>query len=223
MPSAQNERNCPELLTEKFAYIFDEMLIKEICANGKWQHFKEDDIIIEIGMPIQFFPIIISGSAKVLTEDKEDNDLLLYYLELGETCAITLNCCAQSAKSNIKAIAETDVEVIFIPQNKLDEWMSNYPQWRAFILESYHSRLNEMLAAIDNLAFNNMEERLLKYLKDKTLINRSMEINITHSEIANDLHSSRVVVSRLMKKFEKEGILQQHRNKITITALKRLS
>jgi CRP/FNR family transcriptional regulator len=76
--------------------------------------------------------------------------------------------------------------------------------------------MNEMLDAIDNLAFNNMEERLYKYLRDKVMVTKASKLHITHFEIANDLHSSRVVISRLIKKLENEGLVTQHRNYVEV-------
>ena len=159
-------------------------------------------------------PLVISGSIKILTEDKEGSELLLYYLEMGDTCAVTLNSCSNSSKSTIKAVAESTTELLFIPVEKMDDWMVNYKSWRKYVMESYQFRFKELLAAMDNIVFNSMEERLKNYLNDKSLIAKSTTLPITHLEIANDLHSSRVVISRLMKKLEKEGLITQTRNKI---------
>jgi len=207
---------CYTKLYERFQYLFEPALINEICASGQLYTFSEQHILMDIGETIHFMPLVVSGSIKILTEDQEGNDLLLYYLETGDTCAVTLNCCTTTAKSKIRAIVEQDCEVLFIPIVKLDEWMVKYPKWRAFILESYNVRLDEMLKAIDSLAFQNMEERLMKYLKDKVWITKSTDLTITHAEIANDLHSSRVVISRLMKKLENNQKIKQHRNRIEI-------
>lgn len=205
---------CYTMLFEKFQYLFEQALIEEICEFGVLQNIKADITIIEIGDVMQHMPIVISGSLKIMTEDKEDRELLLYYLELGDTCAMTLNCCSRASKSQIRAITEENVELLMIPVAKMDDWMVKYKSWRNFVLESYQTRLNEMLEAVDNLAFSNMEERLLKYIKDKYMVSGDNFLKITHFEIANDLNSSRVVVSRLMKKLEEQGIVKQSRNLI---------
>lgn len=208
---------CLEELTERFQYLFEAGLIEEMCQFGEIRNFSEDEMIIDIGYPVTHMPVVISGSLKIMTEDSEGNELLLYYLEIGDTCAVTLNCCnKKNSKSNIRAITESQSRLIFIPIGKMEEWMVRYKSWRNFVLESYNSRLNEMLSALDNLAFNNMEERLIKYLKEKVWVNKSPTLNITHYQIANDLHSSRVVISRLMKKLEQNKLLKQHRNKLEI-------
>ena len=205
---------CYEKLNERFQYIFEAELINEICKYSRAKTYDTDQTIIEIGDPINYMPLVISGSIKIMTEDDEGDELLLYHLELGDTCAITLNCCTRKSKSTVKAVTETETELLFIPVEKMDEWMIKFKSWRAYVLESYNARLNEMLAAIDNIVFNSLEDRLTKYLRDKAWILKSEDIPISHQDIANDLHSSRVVITRLMKKLEKDGLIKQSRNKI---------
>lgn len=207
---------CYNKLHEKFQFLFEPELINEICKSGAVKIYKEGSTLMEIGQTLTHMPLVISGSVKVMKEDKEGNELLLYYLELGDTCAVTLSCCTKPSKSNIKAIAESNAEILFIPIEKMEDWMVKYHSWRGFVLDSYNVRLNEMLDAIDNLAFNNMEERLYKFLRDKVMVTKESKLHITHFQIANELHSSRVVISRLMKKLENEGLVIQHRNYVEV-------
>ena len=207
---------CYASLYEKFQYLFEEALINEICKSSTLKTFKEDDTIIEVGDKITLIPLVVSGSVKVIREDAEGNELLLYYLETGDTCAVSITCCTKPSKSIIKAIAESDTEILFIPSEKMEEWIVSYPSWRNYVLDSYNIRFNELFDAIDNLAFNNMEERLYNYLRDKVYVTKTPKINITHLQIANDLNSSRVVISRLMKKLENEGLVIQYRNYVEV-------
>lgn len=211
--------SCYNKLHERFQYLFEEELINELCQNGQSKPFKTGDILMDIGQVITHMPIIISGSVKIMREDSEGNELLLYYLELGDTCAVTLNCTTRKAKSAIRAICEEDSEILFIGIQKMEEWMVSYASWRNFVLENFNSRLYEMLEAIDQLAFHNMEERLYKYLKDKALVSNQAELHITHHLIAQELNSSRVVITRLMKKLENEGKIHHQRNKVSIIEL----
>jgi CRP/FNR family transcriptional regulator len=211
---------CYDRLYERFQYLFEESLIAEMCRYGELRRIPEDTLLMEIGQEITHMPLIVSGTIKVMTEDDKGDELLLYYLELGDTCAMTLNCCSSSAKSAVAAITEEPCEVLFIPVGKMEEWMVTYTSWRNFVLESYNSRLMEMLEAIDNLAFHNMEERLSKYLRDKAMVTHNGDLKTTHFQIASDLHSSRVVISRLMKKLEKEGVIRQHRNRVEVLEFK---
>lgn len=208
---------CYNKLHQRFEYLFEPELINEICQNGTLKIFKAEEELIDIGSVITQMPLVISGSIKILTEDKDGDELLLYYLELGDTCAVTLNCCTRKSKSTIRAITETESEILFVPVEKMEDWMIKYKSWRNYVLDSYNERLNEMVAAIDNIVFNSLEERLSKYLRDKAWIAKSETLILSHQDIANDLHSSRVVISRLMKKLEKDNIIKQSRNKIIIT------
>jgi CRP/FNR family transcriptional regulator len=213
-----SDASCFNKLKEKFQYLFEAELLDELCQYGEARNFDTDEILIDVGQVITHMPIVLSGSIKVMTEDKQGDELLLYYLEFGDTCAVTLNCCTRKSKSTIRAITESEVELVFVPIEKMEEWMVKYSSWRNYVLESYNTRLNEMLQAIDNIVFNSMEERLKKYLKDKVLISKSLVLPISHLDIANDLHSSRVVISRLMKKLEREGYIKQTRNKVEYLA-----
>ena len=164
-------------------------------------------------------PLLISGVVKVLREDSDGDELLLYYLEQGDTCSMTLSCCMGQKRSEIRAVAETDARLIMIPIRKMEEWTAKYRSWRNFVFDSYNNRLNEMLQTIDTIAFMNMDERLVNYLREKARVNQDSIIRNTHQEIAYDLHSSRVVISRLLKKLEQMGKIEIHRNYLRILDL----
>jgi CRP/FNR family transcriptional regulator len=210
---------CYNQLHERFQNIFSNELIQDICYNGQLKNFQTEETIVNIGDEMKYFPLIVSGSLKILTEDKDGKELLLYYLEVGDTCAVTLTLDSHVKKSKIRAIAEEITQVLFLPISKVDEWMEKYKEWRHFIMDTYNYRMSEMLEAIDNLAFHNMEERLLKYLRDKAMVSGNKEIRGTHAQIANDLHSSRVVISRMLGKLEKDGLIKHSRNKVELVNL----
>lgn len=208
-----------EDLQKYYGYLFEEALLKEIADVAIAKEAKANEVIIDIGSYITSIPLLLSGAIKILREDKEGDDLVLYYIEKGDTCAMTLSCCMGQTKSKIKAVAETDVKLLMIPKQKMSEWLSKYKSWQEFILHSYHSRLQEFIDAIDTIAFLNMDERLLKYLKDKALVNQNETISVTHQQIANDLHTSRVVISRLLKALEKKDKIELNRNQIKVLEL----
>ena len=203
-------------LNATYGSIFEEALLDEIIEVGTFKEVSEGFKLMEIGQYIQGMPLLISGAIKVLREDADGNELLLYYLEKGETCSVTLTCCMGQSKSEIRAIAEMDTALIMLPMRKMDEWTSKYKTWRDFVFGSYHARLNELLNTIDSIAFNRMDERLAAYLKEKSRINQVRTIYNTHQEIAYDLNTSRVVISRLLKKLEQLNKIQLHRNHIEI-------
>mgnify|MGYP006157594597 CR=1 FL=1 len=205
-----------DILKENYGFIFEEKLIEEIAEASTLRTFEEGDILIDFGDYIKFMPLLISGAIKILREDFDEGELLLYFLEKGDTCAMTMACCLGETKSEIRAVAETKGEVVMIPVAKMEEWLGKYKSWRNYVFNSYNNRLKEMLMAIDNLAFMNMDERLYNYLLDKAQINKSDFIQNTHQEIAYDLHTSRVVISRLLKALENEGKIKLHRASIEL-------
>ncbi|MHA6280106.1 Crp/Fnr family transcriptional regulator [Salinimicrobium sp. CAU 1759] len=203
-------------LRDAYHFIFEEELIQEMVKFGALKEVKAGEIIINIGEYVKSMPLLLEGAIKILREDKDGDELLLYFLERGDTCAMTLSCCLGQTKSEIRAIAEKDTRLVMIPIEKMEEWTSRFKSWRNFVFESYHSRLSEMLDTIDTIAFLHMDERLMRYLQDKAKINKSEQIQVTHQEIAYDLHTSRVVVSRLLKKLELEGKIGLQRNSIMV-------
>lgn len=208
-----------ELLQTNYGYLFEEALLEEINKVGELKHIKAGEKLIEIGDYIRSMPLLVSGAIKILREDNNGDELILYFLERGDTCAMTLSCCMGQSKSEIRAVAETDAEIIMIPVQKMDEWMRTYRSWQSFILQSYHNRMSELLEAVDTIAFLKMDERLLKYLRDKAMVNHNDEIQVTHQQIAHDLHTSRVVISRLLKSLEHSGAISLHRNNIKVLKL----
>ncbi len=208
-----------EDLKVNYGYLFEDELMDEIQGIGKYMGVPEGTMIIDIGDTIKSMPLILNGAIKVMREDDKGDDLLLYFIENGDTCAMTITCCMGDTKSGIRAIAETDTELIMIPVQKMQEWFHKYKSWQSFVLQSYHSRMNELLEAVDAIAFLKMDERLLRYLRDKAIANRDEMITTTHQEIAYDLHTSRVVISRILKRLERENKIQLHRNKIKILNL----
>lgn len=206
-------------ISQVFRSVFEPELIEEIEKVGNPMVLKADTPLIEIGNYVISVPLVLSGSIKILRADNEGKELLLYFLHSGETCAMALSCCLGRTKSEIKAVAETDVEIITIPINYLEDWASRFKSWRNFVYQSYHKQLTDAFNAIDILAFSKLDERLKIYLESKNQIAGNNELKITHQEIANDLNSSRVVISRILKQLEKEGLIELGHNVIYIKNL----
>lgn len=205
-----------ELLKSNNRYLFEDALLNEIEEIGSYKKIKTDTVLLNIGDYIKSIPLLLSGAIKIFREDEDGNELLLYYLEKGETCSMTMTCCMGDKTSEIKAVAEVDTELIMIPVSKMEEWSAKYKTWRNFVFNSYNERLNELLETINNIAFKKLDERLLDYLSEKNRVTKSNKIYITHQQIAYDMHTSRVVISRLLKKLEKLGNVKLHRNYIEL-------
>jgi CRP/FNR family transcriptional regulator len=208
-----------EALKDAYSFIFEDELLIEIANVGKLKNVPEGEIIIRTEEYVNSIPLLLQGAIKILRVDENGDELLLYFLERGDTCAISINCCLNRTKSEIKAITEKDTDLIMIPLDKMEEWIVKYKSWRAFIFQSYNLRLKEMLDTIDNIAFLKMDKRLLLYLKDKVKVNQNEVLQITHQEIAYDMHTSRVVISRLLKKLELDGKIDLKRNSIIMVNL----
>jgi CRP/FNR family transcriptional regulator len=208
-----------EDLKLNYGYLFEDDLLKEIADIAIYKEYKAESVIIDTDSYIVSIPLLLQGAIKILREDERGDELVLYYLEKGDTCAVTLSCCMGQTKSKIRAVSETDVELLMIPKEKMADWLGKYKSWQEFILQSYHNRLQEFIEAVDSIAFLNMDQRLFKYLKDKALVNHNDVISVTHQQIANDLHTSRVVISRLLKSLEKQGKINLQRNQIKVLEL----
>ena len=202
--------------TETLERIFEPALIKEMYQFGVIKHFKEGDIIMDYGKYIRMMPIVLKGTIKVYRMDDSGNEILLYYLSSNESCSIAYSCCVEAKKSEVKAVAEDDVELLAIPHIKLDEWLCKYPSWKNYIMHSFNERFLELFKSIESIAFRKLDERLISYLKEKQRISGSSIIKTSHNQIAEELATSRVVVSRLLKQLENDKKVILYRNEIKI-------
>jgi CRP/FNR family transcriptional regulator, anaerobic regulatory protein len=203
-------------LNDYYSQIFEKELLDEITSLGVFRTIESGGTLIDIGDNMTHIPLILNGAIKIIREDKNGDEITLYFLEKGDTCAISFVNCINRTKSMFRGVAEKKTEGIFVPVNKVDEWLKKYESWRHFIIDSYHMRLIEMVESIDSLAFMKLDNRLLKFLTDKVKIMKDNVLIITHQEIAEDLNTSRVVVSRLLKQLENEGKVKIRRNRIII-------
>ncbi|MGJ1265630.1 Crp/Fnr family transcriptional regulator [Sphingobacterium spiritivorum] len=199
-----------------YGTVFEPRLINEIEEVARFLSFKKADVLIDAGQYIKVMPLLVEGAIRIMREDPWEGELLLYFLEKGDTCAMTLACCLGDKKSEIKAVAETDALVAMIPVSKMEEWLAKYSSWRNFVFTSYNRRMEEMLGAIDQLAFHKMDVRILHYLEEISKINNTRSINKSHQEIADALNTSRVVVSRILKVYENEGKVRLNRSTIDL-------
>ncbi|WP_265715718.1 MULTISPECIES: Crp/Fnr family transcriptional regulator [Sphingobacterium] len=203
-------------IEQVYAAVLEPALIAEINEVAINKSFSEGDLIIDSRQYIRSMPLLLEGAVKIVREDDIQGELLLYYLEKGQTCTMSIACCLSNRKSEIRAIAERQTTLAMIPNEFVSRWMGKYASWRNFIVGSYASRMDEMLQALDSLAFSNMEERILSYLTTKMRLNAERILTLTHQNIASDLNTSRVVVSRILKKLENENKIVLLRNEIRV-------
>lgn len=205
-------------LQNLFGKIFEKALLEEITRIGTLREVPADFELIDIGEPIKGVPLMLSGAIKISREDINGDELLLYYLEEGDSCAITMAWEMGQQKSQIRAVTELPSQLIMVPLSAIEDWSSRFPSWRKFIFQSYHKRMEELLATVDSIAFDQLEKRLWAYLVEKKRVIKVNTLSITHQTIAQEMHSSRVVISRLLKRLEVDQKIRLHRNAIELIA-----
>ncbi len=196
--------------------LFEPALLEEMATKAVYVTEKAGTRMIAVGQTVRQVPIVLSGSLKISRIDTEGNELLLYYVSPHEGCAMTFTCCMQQFPSDIEAVVEEDAEIMLFPISVMDEWLVKYPTWKSFVMKTIRLRFQELMKTIDQIAFQQLDERLVTYLKEKARITGSFLLNLSHEEIANDLATSRVVVSRLLKKMENQQKLLLYRSQIRL-------
>lgn len=198
---------------------FESALRDEIDVRSDIRYFKAGDELMKTGQYFRSAMLILDGLVKVYREDDQGNEFFMYYLQPGEACALSMVCALKQEASEIMAKAVKDTEVIAIPLHYMDEWMTKYKSWAKFVLETYRFRFEDLLRTVDHIAFRAMDERLEFYLKKHQETLKTNLIPLSHQEIADELNSSREVISRLLKKMEQLGKVRLNRNSIEILKL----
>jgi CRP/FNR family transcriptional regulator len=183
-------------------------LVTEIIEKGHWMELNEGEQIMDVGHVIRVVPLVISGTIKVIREDEDGNEILLYYIKAGESCAMTLSSCLRNEKSAVRAVVEQPAGLLALPVNVVYDFVRRYPSWNDFITTTYAQRFEEMIELIDHISFYKMDVRLLKYLIDKSHLFQSKILTVSRTQIARDLNSSREVISRLLKQMEKKKLIR---------------
>lgn len=209
-----DEKELKKQYIDRFFSQFEPVLREKLVANSSLKKFEAGEILMSPGQYFRSTMLIVEGRVKVYRQGEEGNEFFLYYIEPGGACALSMICAAKQETSAIMAKADEDIVAFLIPIHLMDELMKEYKSWYYFVLETYRNRYEELLTLVDNIAFKSMDERLEFYLKNQADKLNTRQLNITHQEIANDLSTSREVVSRLLKKMEQRGNLALHRNYI---------
>jgi CRP/FNR family transcriptional regulator len=205
-----------KIIQDRFPNLEEQGLQEEIAVYGEIMHLKPGETLMDYGGFIKLVPLVVSGVIKVVREDDNGNEIFLYFIHSGESCTMSFSCCIRNKRSEIRADVEEEAMIIGIPVQHVDSWMTKYPSWKNFIMSSYDARINELIYAIDSIAFTKMDERLMRYLEDKSYALNTKIILTTHQDIAYDLNASREAVSRLLKKLEQDGIVKLGRNRIEL-------
>jgi len=207
-----------ELIKKRFPF-FESGLRLAISKSGSYKVFEENEELIREDQYIRSFPVVLSGLIKVCRTDEAGNELLLYYMRPGEVCTVSLICCMDRTKSRVKAIAEVSTTVVLIPVELLDNWMTRFQTWKEYVMHSMQMRFDELLYALDSIAFMKMDERLERFFTDRFRSSGSMIFEGSHQDVALALNSSREVISRLLKQMEKKGMINLSRGRIDYSPL----
>lgn len=199
-----------------FPALTENALRKEIRNKGILFSFDSGDVLMNFGQIITHIPLVIEGGIRIIRQEESGKEIFLYYLSSGETCAMSLSCCSQRKKSEIKAIAENGTVMLMIPIENMEIWLKQYPSWKNFIFETYQKSYDKLMQSVEALSFQKLDQRLLTYLKEKARISGKISFQMTHQEIADELNSSREAISRLLKKLEQEKKLELGRNYIKL-------
>jgi len=204
------------LLRKVYSSIFESPLLDEIEAKSMLITATAGQGLIKMGSPIKVVPLMLEGTLKVSRENEEGQELLLYYARSGEGCAMTFSCGMMSQPSQVKGTAEDDLSLLAIPVASMEEWMQKYPSWKKFVMGTIVSEFIDVIKIIDDVTFKKMDERLVNFLKEKSKLTGSSLINLSHQQIADEMGTNRVVISRLLKKLENDKRLLLFRNQIKL-------
>ncbi len=205
----------PEYL-RVFSSVFEPGLLAELEARSMLMRVGAGETLMRIGSPVRSVPLVLSGILKVSRINEEGQEILLYYVKSGETCAMSFTCWMTTQVSSIEGVTEEDTDILAVPGKVVDEWLSKYPSWKKFVMATILDGFTEIIRSIDDIAFKKMDHRLVAYLKEKSKATGSSLINLTHKQIGEELGTNRVVVSRLLKKLENDNKLLLYRNQIKL-------
>jgi len=180
------------------------------------KNYHEGDVILNENANIRAIPIVTSGSIRVIRTDEDGREILLYYIKSGESCIMSFLGGMHHETSKVRAEVEEDAEILFLPIDKVTLLIKEYPEWLDYIFRLYHKRFEELLEVINAVAFKKVDERMLLLLRKKAELTGSQSILVTHEQLANELGTARVVVSRLLKQLEENKSVELGRNKITL-------
>ncbi|PQJ12002.1 Crp/Fnr family transcriptional regulator [Flavipsychrobacter stenotrophus] len=193
----------------------DPALLAEISRVTRTKSIAKDEVLMSPGDKIVFIPIVQSGVLRIIRENDEGKEIFLYHLYPGQTCAMAINCCQAHKESAVRAVAEDDTEVLLIPVDMVEHWMK-YDQWKTFVNSTYSQRFAELIEVIDLIAFNNMDKQVMHYLNERARATGSNTLAITHQQVADELHTHREAVSRLLRTMEQKELVKLGRNTIEL-------
>lgn len=191
-------------------------LVDKLYQYSQQKNYDAGSIILDENASVRAIPIVTRGTLKVIRTEEDGREILLYYIKAGESCIMSFLGGLHNETSKVKAEVEEDAEILFLPVDKVSLFIKEYPEWLDYIFRLYHKRFEELLDIVNAIAFKKVDERILTLLNKKAELTGNKTLNITHEQLANELGTARVVVSRLLKQLEENGTVSLGRNKITL-------
>ncbi|HEV8512780.1 MAG TPA: Crp/Fnr family transcriptional regulator [Cyclobacteriaceae bacterium] len=196
--------------------LFSELKLQEdIIENCEFLTLEKGEIIVREGQFVKVVPIVISGTIRVF-QTKAEREILLYYVEPRQTCMMSLSACFFNNKSPSQAVAIESTQVLAVPATFITQWQKEYNSWNDFVIRTFRNRYDELLNTFESVAFDHIDKRVLEYLQSRASKQSNREVEISHQELANELGTTRVVISRILKQFELNGLIGLGRGSIKI-------
>ncbi len=202
-------------LSKKLSFFSEPELQEELSKNANIVTLNKGDVIVRDGQYIKFLPIVIKGAIRVY-QQKEDREILLYYVRPEETCTMSLAAAYFDNKSTSHGVAIEPTEVLIFPAGLIMEWQLKYPSWNKYVMRMFRSRYDELIGSFQRVVFEHIDVRVMEYLKYKSEIDESGVIYLSHQNLANELGTTRVVISRILKQFERDKKIQLFRGAIKL-------
>lgn len=211
-----------EIFLRRFPDLNETNLVDEVLKESQLIEVPAGQSLMEPHHMVKFIPLVLTGRVKVLRVTEEGEELFLYFLNPGDTCALTFSCGVNNNNSIVRAVAVDDAEVLAVPMRMMPLLMSEFKNWYRFVVNTFNHRYEELINTLDSVAFHKMDERLIDYLAKHLATSRTNELHLSHQQIAQELNTSREVISRLLKKMEKDGMVELGRNRIVVSNLPEL-
>jgi CRP/FNR family transcriptional regulator len=202
-------------LLKKLSFFTEPAFKEELMENCKLLSFKKGDVIVKDGQYVKFLPIVLSGAIRVF-QQKEDREILLYYVKAEETCTMSLAAAYFNNKSTSHGVVTEPAEVMIFPADLINQWQLKYPSWNRYVMHMFRKRYDELIGSFEGVAFEHIDVRVLEYLKNKALADGCKTINLSHQQLADELGTTRVVISRILKEYERQGKINLFRGRIEL-------
>ena len=189
---------------------------EELYETSSIKKFNPGDVILDMDAYVNYIPVVLSGSLKVMRTQEDGREILLYYITPGESCIVSILSGMKQDKSQIRALVEEKAEILMVSIQKAKEWIRKFPEWTDFIFDLYQKRFEGLLNIVNSVAFQKVNARILQLLHQKAELYESNELVVTHQQIADELGITREAASRVLKQLENEEEIKLSRNKILL-------